>query len=84
MPPKSSALKKAPAEAGSRTRGIDRAFEILDHLHEAKRPLRPRFSLRASSSVTIVLLVRSVTVPPGGVASRAFSTRLMITCSSWP
>lgn len=29
------------AEAGGRTRGIDRAFEILECLHEAKKPLRP-------------------------------------------
>src|SRR5581483_1686675 len=29
------------AEAGNRSRGIDRAFDILDHLQEAKRPLRP-------------------------------------------
>src|SRR5690242_2468535 len=29
------------ADAGGRTRGIDRAFEILECLHEAKKPLRP-------------------------------------------
>ena len=36
--------KSSTAETGNRTRGIDRAFEILDHLHEAKRPLRPNAS----------------------------------------
>lgn len=29
------------ADAGSRTRGIDRAFEILECLHNSKKPLRP-------------------------------------------
>ena len=29
------------ADAGGRTRGIDRAFEILECLHDAKKPLRP-------------------------------------------
>lgn len=29
------------ADAGGRTRGIDRAFEILECLHESKKPLRP-------------------------------------------
>src|SRR5262245_32664504 len=29
-----------PEEAG-RTRGIDRAFEILECLHDSKKPLRP-------------------------------------------
>jgi DNA-binding IclR family transcriptional regulator len=37
--------KPAPApevsDAGGRTRGIDRAFEILECLHQAKKPLRP-------------------------------------------
>lgn len=30
-----------PADVGGRTRGIDRAFEILECLHESKKPLRP-------------------------------------------
>lgn len=29
------------ADAGNRTRGIDRAFEILECLHNSKKPLRP-------------------------------------------
>jgi DNA-binding IclR family transcriptional regulator len=29
------------ADAGGRTRGIDRAFEILECLHDSKKPLRP-------------------------------------------
>jgi DNA-binding IclR family transcriptional regulator len=29
------------AESGGRTRGIDRAFEILECLHDSKKPLRP-------------------------------------------
>jgi len=33
--------KASAADAGNRSRGIDRAFDILDHLQEAKRPLRP-------------------------------------------
>ena len=30
------------ADAGGRTRGIDRAFEILECLHDSKKPLRPK------------------------------------------
>jgi DNA-binding IclR family transcriptional regulator len=29
------------ADSGGRTRGIDRAFEIMECLHESKKPLRP-------------------------------------------
>jgi DNA-binding IclR family transcriptional regulator len=32
---------KEAADAGGRTRGIDRAFQILECLHEGKKPLRP-------------------------------------------
>src|SRR5688500_12594765 len=35
-------VKRAEAaDAGGRTRGIDRAFEILECLHDSKKPLRP-------------------------------------------
>ena len=37
---KPAAVAEAP-DAGGRTRGIDRAFEILECLHDAKKPLRP-------------------------------------------
>src|SRR5262245_12901984 len=42
--PAITTVKAKPAEtadAGGRTRGIDRAFEILECLHESKKPLRP-------------------------------------------
>ncbi len=35
------AKPREAADAGGRTRGIDRAFEILECLHESKKPLRP-------------------------------------------
>src|SRR5215510_14097481 len=44
VPVKKPAKLVKPAETadgGGRTRGIDRAFEILECLHEAKKPLRP-------------------------------------------
>ena len=36
-----SAKAAETVDAGRRTRGIDRAFEILECLHESKKPLRP-------------------------------------------
>jgi DNA-binding IclR family transcriptional regulator len=53
------ALKAAPqpevTDAGGRTRGIDRAFEILECLHNSKKPLRPNeiaISIGAPKSTT--------------------------------
>jgi DNA-binding IclR family transcriptional regulator len=39
-PAKAASPAEAP-DAGGRTRGIDRAFEILECLHGSKKPLRP-------------------------------------------
>jgi DNA-binding IclR family transcriptional regulator len=73
MSSKTMPAKKAAAETGSRTRGIDRAFEILDHLHEAKRPLRPNeiaIGIGAPKSTTYdivgVLLNRGILEPADG------------------
>jgi DNA-binding IclR family transcriptional regulator len=43
VPVRKAAKIVKPAEAvdGGRTRGIDRAFEILECLHDSKKPLRP-------------------------------------------
>lgn len=38
---KPAAASVDAADAGNRTRGIDRAFEILECLHNSKKPLRP-------------------------------------------
>ena len=40
-PAKAAARVIEPVDGGGRTRGIDRAFEILECLHDAKKPLRP-------------------------------------------
>lgn len=43
------------ADSGGRTRGIDRAFEILECLHQAKKPLRPNeiaLAINAPKSTT--------------------------------
>ena len=40
---------------------------------------------RAGSAPSLATLaVRMVSVPPPGIASRALTARLMMTCSSWP
>jgi DNA-binding IclR family transcriptional regulator len=41
MPPRAAKPARAATDSGGRTRGIDRAFEILECLHDAKKPLRP-------------------------------------------
>jgi DNA-binding IclR family transcriptional regulator len=40
-PGANSAKPAEVADSGGRTRGIDRAFEILECLHDSKKPLRP-------------------------------------------
>ena len=40
--------------------------------------------LFASESSTTTFCVRTVSFPPSGIASRAFTARFMITCSIWP
>src|ERR1043165_6052905 len=40
-PPARTVAKAARPEEARRTRGIDRAFEILECLHDSKKPLRP-------------------------------------------
>jgi DNA-binding IclR family transcriptional regulator len=66
MPP---ASKNAQSETG-RSRGIDRAFDILDHLQETRRPLRPNeiaIAIGAPKSTTYdivgVLLNRGILEP---------------------
>lgn len=53
--PKTMAPATEPGDAGGRTRGIDRAFEILECLHQAKKPLRPNeiaLAINAPKSTT--------------------------------
>ena len=52
--------------------------------HARTDPARaPRPSAASRSSVSSTFAVSIVTSPPAGIASRAFSTRLTITCSIW-
>ena len=69
MPP---VTKQMQRESG-RSRGIDRAFDILDHLHETKKPLRPNeiaIAIGAPKSTTYdivgVLLNRGILEPADG------------------
>lgn len=68
--PVTAVVAAAAAENGGRTRGIDRAFEILDCLHEAKKPLRPNeiaIAIEAPKSTVYdivgVLLKRGILEP---------------------
>ena len=78
MPP---SKKAATAETGNRSRGIDRAFDILDHLHEAKKPLRPNeiaIAIGAPKSTTYdivgVLMNRGI-LEPADADGRVFLGR---------
>ena len=78
MPP---SKKTTTAEPGNRSRGIDRAFDILDHLHEAKKPLRPNeiaIAIGAPKSTTYdivgVLMNRGI-LEPADTDGRVFLGR---------
>ena len=61
-------------------RGIHATAGVGDG-EDDERPRRPRRSAACSGSTFAVLIV---SVPPSGMASRAFSARLTRTCSTWP
>ena len=41
-------------------------------------------SVRDTALGTVSLRVEIVSIPPSGIASRAFTARLITTCASWP